>query len=166
MNENYLTHTSTTYPNTVTHPLLSNHRNIPPGITSKLLPLSTKPHATWPLGTSLLHTLLQQAGFSSNITIFQACSCPPAFVLSILSAGMFCPLTIPWLVSAQMLPAQRSHLHLSYHSVTCHYLKSSNSFICIVSFPHQNISFPRDLVHFCFFTLFSKIKQILNKVIK
>lgn len=52
MNENYLTHTLTTYPNTLTHPLLSNHRNIPPRIKSKLFPLSTKPYATWPLDTS------------------------------------------------------------------------------------------------------------------
>lgn len=72
--------TSRTYPNISIHPLLSNQRNISLRIKSKSFMLPTKLYVIWSL--SLLHILLWQNGFSSNIPLFQACSRPWACVLS------------------------------------------------------------------------------------
>lgn len=72
---------------------------------------------------------------SPHIPIFQACSCPRASVLSILSAWnvLFPSLSINGL-SSNATSSEKPWQ--SHHSVTCHYLKLSKSFICIVSFPH------------------------------
>lgn len=120
------TYTSRTYQGTLTHPLLSNHRNIPFRIKSELYNCLQSPTWSGPW-TPLLSSYTTVAcwiflQYSKSIPILE-----PLYFLDPLPR-ILCPLTFPWLVSAHMPPSS---------PVTYQYLKLSNSFICIlVSFSH------------------------------